>query len=116
MIYHNGCILEDNWRQYNACAAILNFNRWNPSRPDDLVEARMEDFFVPETEFETNGATRIRIVFPVGSYVHGDDIHIILRCGRRFQLRGRASTRGALVKAVAETGLGNRHSGEIPSF
>jgi predicted GH43/DUF377 family glycosyl hydrolase len=117
MIYHNGCIFEDNWRQYNACAAILNFNRWTPDRPEDLVEARLEDFFVPETPFEINEDPRllIRIVFPVGSYCFHDDIHIIYGAGDVCGCAARVN-KNALVQAVENAGLGSPHQARIPQF
>jgi beta-1,2-mannobiose phosphorylase / 1,2-beta-oligomannan phosphorylase len=115
MIYHNGRILADGWREYNACAAILNFDRWNPDRPDNLVEARLEDFFVPETPYETNESTRIRIVFPVGSYAFGEDIHVVYGAGDVHSCAARVN-RNALVQSVEESGLGNKHHERIPQF
>lgn len=107
MIYHNGIMFEDGWREYDGSAAILDFNNFSLDRPENLVQAQLESFFVPETRAEKNPkeSLRIDIVFPMGSYVLGDDIYIVYGAGDIYGCAARVN-KDELVKAV-ETAGGN---------
>ncbi len=117
MIYHNGTIFQDGWRRYDGCAAILDFARFSLDRPEDIVEARLESFLVPETRFEKNPRPNLRIdiVFPGGSYFFGEDVYIIYGAGDMYGCAARVN-KNALIEAIRRSGLRNPNPGADAQF
>lgn len=76
--YHTGNYYATGERDYSAGFAILNFNRFDPERPEMVVDARRECVIEPETPFELNSpwphGKNLNCVFPAGSCEHGSDI------------------------------------------
>jgi len=76
--YHTGNYYETGERDYSAGYAILNFNNFNPDRPELIVESRCECVIEPETPFELHSPwphdKNLNCVFPAGSCECGEDI------------------------------------------
>lgn len=79
--YHTGNYYANGDRDYFACYAVLDFNKFDINNPEAIVESRCEKILTPETPFELNSpwphSKTLNCVFPCGSYEHGDDIILI---------------------------------------
>lgn len=79
--YHTGNYGAAGERAYCAGYAILNFNRFNPGRMEDLIEARCDNLLEPETQYEINSpwpqAQNLNCVFPAGSFEYNDNIILV---------------------------------------
>ncbi|NQV35493.1 MAG: hypothetical protein HQ515_22560 [Phycisphaeraceae bacterium] len=80
VIYHRGHLLNSGDKWYDLHAALFNFNRFDPNKPGDIIEGRIERLLVPETEYELNSVSKdgvANVVFACGSYEYKDDIYIV---------------------------------------
>jgi predicted GH43/DUF377 family glycosyl hydrolase len=84
VLYHTGNYLKSGKREYDADAAIFNFQNFSPDNPAGIVEKRLEHLMVPETDWEKNSEISIDIVFPEGSYEYHGEIYIIYGAGDRY--------------------------------
>ncbi|MER3496899.1 MAG: hypothetical protein C4320_09155 [Armatimonadota bacterium] len=92
MIGHTGNYLPDGSRYYVLDAFLLDFDRFDPARPDRIVVGRLDGFLRPETEFELHGPTPEsvgNVVFSCGNYVHEDWLYIVYGGGDSFTLAAR---------------------------
>lgn len=81
LIYHTGCYFPDKYREYDACAALLDFNLYTKDKPENIVVRRLEPLMVPETEWEINKYLRIDIIFPMGIYIYKGDLIMVYGAG-----------------------------------
>lgn len=84
-IYHNAWFEKDGYRQYNASAVVIDFNKGDPSNPSSLITHRLEPILEPSYNFpnEVNKDLRIDIVFPMSCYQRGEDLYLIYGAGDR---------------------------------
>jgi predicted GH43/DUF377 family glycosyl hydrolase len=79
--YHTGNYFATGDREYSAGYAILNFNNFDSSRPESVVEARCDCLLEPATPYEVNSpwpqSRNLNCVFPSGSYEYRDDIIMV---------------------------------------
>jgi predicted GH43/DUF377 family glycosyl hydrolase len=110
--YHIGNYYATGERDYSAGYAILNFNNFDPHRPESVVESRCECVLEPETPYELHSPwphdKNLNCVFPAGSCEFGDDI-IMLYGGADAYVLGARFKRRELV-AYLES-LGDRSTG-----
>ncbi|RYG20496.1 glycosidase, partial [bacterium] len=91
-IEHTGNFFPDGRRKYVLDAFLYDFNGWDPSRPETLVKARLDDFMRPETDFEVNGPfpeSVGNVVFACGAYVHDGWLYLVYGGGDSFILAAR---------------------------
>ncbi len=91
-IEHTGNFLPGKRRKYVLDAFLYDFNGWDPSRPESLVAARIDDFMRPETDFEVKGPFHDsvgNVVFACGSYVHEGWLYLVYGGGDSFILAAR---------------------------
>ncbi|HWD39865.1 MAG TPA: hypothetical protein VG944_13540 [Fimbriimonas sp.] len=91
-IEHTGNYLEGKQRRYVLDAFLYDFNDWDPTRPQTLVKARLDDFMRPETDFEVKGPFHdsvANVVFACGAYVHDGWIYIVYGGGDSYILAAR---------------------------
>ena len=81
ILYHNGCFYHDGYRQYDACACLIDLNEFVPGQPEKIVSHRLEPFMVPQTEQETNDHLRIDIIFPMHAHVHDGKLYFLYGAG-----------------------------------
>lgn len=76
--YHTGNYFATGERDYSVGFAVLNFNDFDPERPESIVESRCECVIEPETSYETNSPwphdKNLNCVFPAGSCQLGNDL------------------------------------------
>ncbi|MEE9302180.1 MAG: hypothetical protein V3U84_00195, partial [Thiotrichaceae bacterium] len=81
VIYHRGHVLKSGEKWYDLHTAIFNFNRFDPSRPDRIIEKHLERLLIPETPHEkcaTNGNDGVaNVIFTCGCYEYGGDLYIL---------------------------------------
>lgn len=79
--YHSGNYYASGDRDYFASYAVLNFDLFDPKRPEALVESRCEGVLRPETQYELDSPwphyKTLNCVFPCGSYEDDDDIVLV---------------------------------------
>lgn len=91
-IEHTGNYLEGKQRKYVLDAFLYDFNDWDPTRPETLVRARLDDFMRPETDFEVKGPFHdsvSNVVFACGAYVHEGWIYMVYGGGDSYILAAR---------------------------
>ena len=91
-IEHTGNYLPNKKRRYVLDAFLYDFNQWDPSRPETLVAARIDDFMRPETDFEVHGPfpdSVANVVFACGSYLHKGWLYITYGGGDSYILAAR---------------------------
>ncbi len=91
-IEHTGNYLDGSQRKYVLDAFLYDFNDWDPTQPETLVKARLDDFMRPETDFEVNGPFEDsvgNVVFACGAYVHDGWIYIVYGGGDSYILAAR---------------------------
>lgn len=91
-IEHTGNFLPNRQRKYVLDAFLYDFNRWEPSKPETLVSARIDDFMRPETDFEVNGPfpeSVANVVFACGAYVHDGWLYLVYGGGDSYILAAR---------------------------
>ncbi|NLZ83621.1 MAG: hypothetical protein GX915_08150 [Clostridiales bacterium] len=81
LLYHIGSYFPDGYRQYDGCAALLDFNRFNPESPQSIVVKRLESIMIPATEWEINNDKRIDIIFPLGNYIYKGNLVVVYGAG-----------------------------------
>jgi len=77
---------------YTACAAIFDFNKFDPASPDNIVTHRLEDILVPETtwEIELYAKNSVgKVVFLTGSYEYDEHIYMIYGGADTFVIAAR---------------------------
>ncbi|OPZ82158.1 MAG: hypothetical protein BWY76_02798 [bacterium ADurb.Bin429] len=92
VIFHTGHFHRDGRREYDLDAAIFNFDRFDPARPDRLLEARLDRIMVPETDTEVNGPfpdSVANVLFTCGTYVYQDDLYILYGGGDTYVMSAR---------------------------
>lgn len=76
--YHIGNYYISGARDYSAGYAILNFNKFDIKRPEQIVESRCECILEPETPFELNSPwphdQNLNCIFPAGSCEYNGDV------------------------------------------
>lgn len=76
--YHIGNYYATGERDYAAGYAILNFDRFDPSKPESVVESRCECILEPETAYELHSpwphSKNLNCVFPAGSCEYAGDV------------------------------------------
>jgi predicted GH43/DUF377 family glycosyl hydrolase len=80
VIYHRGHVLNSGEKWYDLHAAIFNFNKFDPSRPDRIIEKRLEHLLVPETLHEKHAASKdgvTNVVFTCGCHEYNGYIYIL---------------------------------------
>lgn len=82
-IYHNAWYEMDGYRRYCASVAILDFEKGNPEQPKTLVTHRMENIFIPSSEYpnECNRELRLDIIFPMACYTKDKYLYLIYGAG-----------------------------------
>jgi predicted GH43/DUF377 family glycosyl hydrolase len=91
-IEHTGNYLAGQKRKYVLDAFLYDFNDWDPTQPESLVKARLDDFMRPETDFEVFGPfpdSVANVVFACGAYVHDGWIYIVYGGGDSYILAAR---------------------------
>jgi len=91
LLYHTGCYFPDRYRQYDACAALLDFNRYTPENPQSIVVKRLEPIMTPATEWEINKELRIDIIFPLGNYIYKGDLVMVYGAGDKCTCAARTA-------------------------
>lgn len=97
--YHIGNYLSTGERDYSAGYAILNFNNFDPAKPESVVESRCEHVLEPETPYEVCSPwpheRNLNCVFPAGScelnghiimLYGGADAYVLGACFERNEL------------------------------
>ena len=79
VIYHTGNRLQDQDREYDAGAALFDFDQFTPQAPAQVVTHRIEPILTPETAYERSGPAgqRMDVLFPCGSYEYQGGIYIL---------------------------------------
>jgi len=93
-IEHTGNYLPGKQRKYVLDAFLYDFNDWDPTRPETLVKARLDDFMRPETDFEVKGPFHdsvANVVFACGAYVHDGWLYIVYGGGDSYILAARVN-------------------------
>lgn len=79
--FHTGNYYTSGARDYSAGYAILNFDAFDPTRPESVVESRCDCLIEPETPYEMHSPwphpKNLNCVFPAGSCEYGDDIVLL---------------------------------------
>lgn len=91
-IEHTGNYMAGKQRKYVLDAFLYDFNDWDPTRPETLVKARLDDFMRPETDFEVKGPfaeSVANVVFACGAYVHDGWIYMVYGGGDTYILAAR---------------------------
>lgn len=91
-IEHTGNYIEGTRRKYVLDAFLYDFNNWDPTQPESLVAARMDDIMRPETDFEVRGPFEdsvANVVFACGSYVHDGWLYVVYGGGDSYILAAR---------------------------
>lgn len=106
--YHTGNYYATGERDYSAGYAILNFNRFDPSCPEAIVEGRADCLIEPETPYELHSPwphdRNLNCVFPAGSCVCGEDV-ILFYGGADAYVLGARFKKQELVSHIEERGL-----------
>ncbi len=92
VIFHTGHFHRDDRREYDLDACILNFNDFDPARPDRLLEARLDRIMVPETDTEIDGPfpdSVANVLFTCGTYVYKDRLYILYGGGDTYVMSAR---------------------------
>jgi len=91
-IEHTGNYMAGSQRKYVLDAFLYDFNDWDPTQPETLVKARLDDFMRPETDFEVKGPfpdSVGNVVFACGAYVYDGWIYIVYGGGDSYILGAR---------------------------
>jgi beta-1,2-mannobiose phosphorylase / 1,2-beta-oligomannan phosphorylase len=94
-IYHSGHRAANGSRLYTLGAALLNFNLLEPSRPESLVEARLDHFMVPETSWEIEGPypdSVGNVLFSCGAFERDGEITILYGGGDTYVMAAKIRT------------------------
>jgi predicted GH43/DUF377 family glycosyl hydrolase len=118
--YHTGNYLESGERDYFANYAVLNFQRFDTSSPESVVECRYESVIFPETPYEMNSPwpheKNLNCVFPCGSYEYKDDIYTIYGGADAYVLAAKVN-KAELLGHLRYLGLyGESHGWAHPSL
>jgi predicted GH43/DUF377 family glycosyl hydrolase len=108
-IEHTGNYLEGQRRKYVLDAFLYDFNDWDPTNPETLVAARMDDIMRPETDFEVFGPfpdSVANVVFACGSYVYDGWLYVVYGGGDSYILAAR--TRFDELVAALESRVADR--------
>ena len=81
VLYHNGCFFQDDYREYDACACILDLNAYRPGDLSAMVSHRTEPFMRPETPQERNAQLRIDIIFPMSAHLYKGRLYFLYGAG-----------------------------------
>lgn len=81
VLYHNGCFFHDGYREYDACACIIDLSRYGEYGAGGVVVDRLEPLMIPETENEKNADLRIDIIFPMSAHVYKDKLYFLYGAG-----------------------------------
>lgn len=110
-IYHTGNYLNDVDREYDLDVALLDFNAFDPTRPESLVTARIEHLMTPETEAELRSRSCLmvgNVLFACGSYEYQDDIVIVYGGADTYTLAA-CVNKATLFAALETADLTNPH-------
>jgi beta-1,2-mannobiose phosphorylase / 1,2-beta-oligomannan phosphorylase len=102
VIYHTGNWLKDGRRQYNLDAAIFNFQHFDPARPADILEARLDRLMVPETRRELEGPypdSVANALFTCGAYEYRGYLYILYGASDTYVMAARVNTQ-TLMRAL----------------
>ncbi|HOM80290.1 MAG TPA: hypothetical protein PLU39_13985 [Armatimonadota bacterium] len=95
-LYHTGNRLLEGSRQYNADAVLLDFRRFTPEHPAEIIAGTLERILVPETEYERSlrpgDPDPLHCVFPCGSYQQGEHLHFVYGGCDTYTLAARVRT------------------------
>ncbi len=100
LLYHNGCFFHDGYRQYDACACVVNFAKYTPGQVSSMVSHRTEPFMAPETEAERNADLRIDIIFPMSLHEYRGELYFLYGAGDKATCGAKVS----FAEALAEMG------------
>jgi predicted GH43/DUF377 family glycosyl hydrolase len=91
-IEHTGNFVAGLQRKYVLDAFLYDFNDWDPTQPETLVRARIDEFMGPETDFEVKGPfaeSVANVVFACGAYVYDGWLYLVYGGGDSFILGAR---------------------------
>jgi predicted GH43/DUF377 family glycosyl hydrolase len=98
-IYHTGSYLNATDRVYDLDAAIFDFDRLEPGRPDKAVSGRIDHLMTPETpaELRSHSALQVgNVLFACGSYEFQGDIYIIYGGADTYTLAAKVNKQALL--------------------
>jgi predicted GH43/DUF377 family glycosyl hydrolase len=108
-ILHTGNYLNETDREYDATAAIFDFNALDLSDPRTLLTSRLEPLMVPETPAELRSRSQLQVgnvLFICGSYEYKDWIYFVYGGADTYTLAARVNT-AELLQAMETSGLEN---------
>ena len=104
-IFHTGHRALNRSHLYTLGALLLNLNRLDPDRPSSIVEARIDDFMVPQTRWEMDrpypGSVG-NVLFTCGAFERNDDICILYGGGDTFVMAAMIA-KAELLNALVPT-------------
>jgi len=109
MIYHTGNYLDEERREYDLDAALLDFNGWDGQDPRDLVRGRLEHWMVPQSAAELRSRSRLQVanvLFACGAYRFREDLYVVYGGADTYTLAARANWQ-ELITALEASGLAN---------
>ena len=112
-IYHTGNYLSDVDREYDIGAALIDFSRFDPANPSEMVVARLEPLMVPETPAELRSRSQLQVgnvLFACGSYLYQGWLYIIYGGADTYTLAARVKL-STLLEGLEQSGLKNPFAG-----
>ena len=113
VIYHTGNYISGTDREYDAAAALFDFNLFSPQNPGAVVFSRIEPLMAPETPCERRVIPeygQLDVIFPCGSYEYQGYIYIVYGASDIYVAAARVQKQ-ALLAALENAGLGNPYPG-----
>ena len=108
--YHTGNYYNTGERDYYACYAILDFNKFDINNPSAIVESRCEGILEPETEYELNSPwpheKTLNCVFPCGSYEYKGSVILIYGGADAYVLAAKMNTKNLIAELEDMGGTG----------
>lgn len=98
----SGDRLLDGRLEHDLDAALFNLQSFDPSRTDEILEARIDRIMVPETDCKINDPCQdsvANVLFTCGSHCYRQDLYILYGGGDTFVMSARVPLQ-ALVKAL----------------
>ena len=108
-IYHTGNWVDEQRREYDLDAAVLDFRAWDGRDPRGLVTARLEHLMRPQSQAELHSHSRLQVanvLFACGAYELEGNIVIVYGGADTYTLAaqvGRAELLEALEQAGTDT-------------
>lgn len=81
ILYHNGCFFQDGYRQYDACACVIDLNLFEAGDLKNMVSRRLEPLMAPQTPQEKNEDLRIDIIFPMSAHIFRRRLYFLYGAG-----------------------------------